>query len=163
MQETEDKKKAYFDKLIEHYTAIELNIENKDKIDDMIDNFINIVQIFIWGEKNEQVFFDFFIEQQVLELFVKLAELNKKHLNEKENSIKIIKFYSFFLLNLKNIDIINYVYSHSNFNNFLTLEFDFDDDEVVFYYVNFVKSLSQQFDNFPFQIFYNPVSLKEKP
>lgn len=158
MQESDDKKKAYFDKMVEHYTAIELNLDSEDKIDEMIEHFINIIQIFIWGEKNEQVFFDFFIEQHILSLFVSLAEINKKYSNEKENAIKIIKFYSFFILNLKNTDIINYVYSHSNFNNFLTLEFDFDDDEVVFYYVNFVKSLSQQFDNFPFQIFYNSVS-----
>lgn len=157
MQEPEDKKKTYYDKLIEHYNAIEINLEDKEKIGEMIEHFTNIVQIFIWGEKNEQVFFDFFIEQQVLSLFVTLAEMNKAHLNDKENAIKIIKFYSFFLLNLKNTEIINYVYSHSNFNNFLTLDFDFTDDEVVFYFVNFVKSLSQQFDNFPFQIFYNSV------
>lgn len=157
MQESDDKKKAYFEKLIEHYNVIESNITNHEKIDELIDHFINIVQIFIWGEKNEQVFFDFFIEQQVLSLFGTLADLNRKHKNDKENAIKIIKFYSFFLLNLKQPDIINYVYSHSNFNNFLTIEFDFEDDEIVFYYVNFIKSLSQQFDNFPFQIFYNSV------
>lgn len=157
MQEAEDKKKTYFDKMVEHFTVIEANIEDKEKVTEMIDNFVNVVQIFIWGEKNEQVFFDFFIEQQILGLFVTLAELNKAHRNDKDNAIKIIKFYSFFLSNLKNTEIVNYVYSHSNFNNFLTLDFDFEDDEIVFYYVNFVKSLSQQFDNFPFQIFYNSV------
>jgi len=157
MQEGEDKKKIYFDKLIDHYNAIETNLKDNTNVDDTIEHFVNIIQIFIWGEKNEQVFFDFFIEQQILNLFVKLADMNRKAANDKENAIKLIKFYSFFLLNLKNTEIVNYVYSHANFNNFLNYEFDFDDDEVVFYYVNFVKSLSQQFDNFPFQIFYNPV------
>ena len=67
----------------------------------------------------------------------------------------MIKFYSFLLTNLKNIDIINYVYSHQSLNEFLSYDFDFKEPDIIFYFVNFAKSISLKFDNFPFEIFYN--------
>ena len=39
--------------------------------------------------------------------------------------------------------------------------FDFKDEEIVFYYTNFIKSLTQKFEYFPFPIFYNKVGLLE--
>lgn len=158
MATQEEKEKNYFNKIISHYDKISENLENGDKIDENIDYFMEIIQIIMWGEKNKQIFFDFFIEQKILNLFVTLAKINRKNNDSKENAIKLIKLYSLFLLNLKSVEIINYVYSHSNFNNFLNLQFDFEDDDIVSYYVNCVKSLSQKFNEFPFQIFYNAVS-----
>lgn len=157
MATVEEKQKTYFAKIIQHYDKITESIDDPNKVETNIAHFTEIIQIFIWGEKNKQIFFDFFIEQKILDYFIILADINRKNNNDKENVIKLIKFYSFFLLNLKSVDIINYVYSHANFNNFLNLNFDFEDDDIVFYFVNFVKSLSQNFNKFPFQIFYNAV------
>ena len=127
-------------------------------IEENIDLFIKLVDLFIWGEKNEQVFSDVFIEKNMLNYFLILLTATSKAGRLKDSVIKLMKCYSFFILNIRNPETTSYVFSHSNFNNFLKFPFDFRDEEVVFYYTNFVKSLTQKFDHFPFQIFYNQVS-----
>jgi hypothetical protein len=128
-----------------------------DLVSQSVDMFGKLIELFIWGEKNEQIFSDVFIEKNMLRYFLVLLSDSSKAPNAKDNVIKLMKCYSFFILNVKHAETINYVYSHSNFNNFLRFAFDFKDEEIVFYYTNFIKSLTQKFESFPFQIFYNKV------
>ena len=69
----------------------------------------------------------------------------------------ILKSYSFLLLNLKNQEIINYVFSNAEFNVMISFDYNFDNEELVFLYINFVKSVAQRYEKFPFEIFYNSV------
>ena len=62
----------------------------------------------------------------------------------------ILKTYSFLLLNLKNHEIINYVFSNAEFNEIISFNYNFENEEIVFLYINFVKSVSQRYDKFPF-------------
>ena len=54
----------------------------------------------------------------------------------------ILKTYSFLLLNLKNHEIINYVFSNAEFNEIISFNYNFENEEIVFLYINFVKSVS---------------------
>lgn len=151
----------YTDKMKKHLALLKKNINNSKYIGENIEHLNEIVKIFIWGEKNRQIFLDFFVKNDILNYFVILANKNIYHFQDKENSVKLIKYYSVLLVNLKTKESIDFVYSQSDFNNFLKIEFDFEDEEIVFYFVNFAKGLSQRFNNFPFAFFYNEVSLKE--
>ena len=143
--------------LVERTAQLKSQLERPGSVDENVQLLVKIVDAFIWGQKNDCFFSDFFIEQNLIACFLALLQQNALAKGSRENMVALIKAYSFFLLNIKDIEITNYVFSHANFNPFLTFAFDFRDEEVVFYFVNFVKSIAQRFEGFPFQIFYNKV------
>ena len=152
-----EKNKIMYGKMYNCYNELKENINKKGKLEKSVENFCEIIEIVIWGEKHQQIFFDFFIEENIIKYFLIFLNKNKKTENDKDISLRLIKTYSFFIVNLKNIEMTNYVFSNSLFNEFIKFDFDFKNEEIVFFYINFVKSLSQKFDQFPFEIFYNSV------
>ena len=136
---------------------LEKTADDTSQITANITAFVKLVYIFVWGEKHEHAFTDWFIEKNLFSYFLVLLGQAARPPVPRDGLVNVIKCYSFFILNVKRIETVNYVFSHANFNSFLTFPFDFDDEEVVFYFTNFIKSLTQKFEKFPFQIFYNKV------
>lgn len=124
-----------------------------------VDNLTKLTEILAWAEKKDATILDFFIENNVVSLFPELLRRNAKLKSERDNDIKLIKSFSFMILNLKSKEVVNFIFSSQSFNQFLNFSFDFLDDEIVFFFVNFIKSISQQFDSFPLQIFFNQRNL----
>ena len=57
------------------------------------------------------------------------------------------------MLNLKS----DHFLSDNLINKFLMFNWDFQDDEIVDYFINFIKSLSLKLENYPIDLFYNNV------
>jgi len=55
--------------------------------------------------------------------------------------------------------LLDYILSNNAINEFITHTYDFDDDEIVAYYINFLKGLSLRIEATPLDIYYNQVSL----
>jgi len=59
------------------------------------------------------------------------------------------------------MDLYSYYLDHmlsDNFiNKFIVQNWDFYDDDIVDYYINFIKSLSMKMVSFPIDLFYNNV------
>ena len=146
---------------VELFTKHLYNFKSKDTSPQAIikktEDFEKLAELFIWSEKNEMVLNDPFMENNVLGLFFNLLTACSKSTSTKNLFISLIRSYSFLISNLKRQEMLNYVYSHPVFNNFIKFPFDFKDDEILFYYINFIKSLSQKVDGLPVQIFYNQV------
>jgi hypothetical protein len=121
-------------------------------------DFEKLVELLIWSEKSDQSFHDVFMEHNLLGLFLALLTACCKTPAQRPQVIKLFRSYSFLITNLKRPELVSYLYSHVTFNNFIRFPFDFKDEELIFYFVNFVKGLSQRFDAFPVQIFYNQVA-----
>ena len=56
---------------------------------------------------------------------------------------------------------IDYILSNNAINDFIMHKFDFDDEEIVDFYISFLKSLSLRLNTNPIQLFYNEVNLKK--
>ena len=56
---------------------------------------------------------------------------------------------------------IDYILSNNAINDFIMHKFDFDDEEIVDFYISFLKSLSLRLNTNPIQLFYNEVKLKK--
>ena len=59
------------------------------------------------------------------------------------------------LYNLNKATSINYILSNNLINDFIGFEYDFTDDEILDYYINFLKSLALRMESNPIQLFYN--------
>ena len=69
--------------------------------------------------------------------------------------IDILKTFSSLIVNLKSIEIINLLYSSKNIDTVLKFNFTFKNEDVVFYYINFIKTIMTKYENLPLALFYN--------
>ena len=114
--------------------------------------------------------FRFFCEKNVIDLLLRIL----KKTSSKEIVNEIIQSLSMYLTNLKkpmNISIIflleseshgdlDYILSNNAINEFITHPYDFGDDEIVAYYISFLKGLSLRIEAIPLDLFYNQVRFK---
>ena len=156
-----DKKSENMETFAKHYQTFKSKDVTPKGLVKKTEDFEKIVELFIWEENNGKVFGDPFMESNILGQFMTLLKETSKSPTNKALVLSLIRSYSFLLTNIKRNEMVSYAFSHPTFNNFIKFPFDFKDDEVVFYYINFIKSLSQRFDSFPLQIFYNQVTSTE--
>jgi len=126
--------------------------EDPDKNKDIIiERIREMTEFQLWGEKNNDTFFDFFCEHNVIDLMLRLL----KKSTARDISIQIIQSLSMYLTNIKKPININYVLSNNAINEFITHSFNFADDETVDYYISFLKSLALRLEVIPLELFYN--------
>ncbi|EAR83388.3 CLEC16A, putative (macronuclear) [Tetrahymena thermophila SB210] len=132
---------------------VEIFNEYDEKYKDVfIEDIELIVSMFIWGDKNDDNFFDFMCETNFLE---QLLQITQKLQNCREIRTIIIQQICLLILNVKKPMQLNYILSHQIINDLITFQFDFNDDDFVDYYINFLKSLSQRLDQIPLQLLFN--------
>lgn len=156
-QEKLEKRKENFENFLKHYNSFKLSDKSKNSLEKRTKSFESLAQLFVWGEKNDQIFSDAFMEHNILNQYLNLLSICNASKSERQQIISLINSYSYLVANSKKPEIVSYLFSHPTFNAFIKFPFDFKDDEIIYYYVNFVKALSQRFHSFPIQIFYNQV------
>jgi protein CLEC16A len=135
-----------------HREMIKFSDENTEKNKDHLIERIRLMTEFqIWGEKNNDSFFDFFCERNILELLLRILKSTKS----RDVIIQIIQSLSMYLSNIDKAINSNYILSNNAINEFIMHTFDFDDEEVVDFYISFLKSLSLRLNTNPLQLFYN--------
>jgi len=65
-----------------------------------------------------------------------------------------------FLLESESHGDLDYILSNNAINEFITHPYDFGDDEIVAYYISFLKGLSLRIEAIPLDLFYNQVRFK---
>jgi len=116
-----------------------------------------IVEYLIYGDKNDsQIFeyFNFFIfsvfcEYNFMGEYIYLSSQNnfKMHL-------EIIKSFSILILNLSNKQSIYFIFSNNFINQIISNDYQKHDEDFVFYYINFLKSLAMKIDLTTIQFFF---------
>lgn len=156
-QKPRDKRAENTDAFIKHLTSLKSKDTSATGLVKKTEDYEKLMELLIWSEKNDASLHDLFMEHNILSLFLNLLTACAKVPAQRSLVISLIRAYSFLITNLKRPELVSYVFSHPTFNAFIKFPFDFKDEEIIFYYVNFAKGLSQRFDSFPLQIFYNQV------
>eukprot|EP01065_Artemidia_motanka_P009247 TRINITY_DN14724_c0_g1_i1.p1 TRINITY_DN14724_c0_g1~~TRINITY_DN14724_c0_g1_i1.p1 ORF type:complete len:1075 (+),score=211.44 TRINITY_DN14724_c0_g1_i1:104-3328(+) len=123
----------------------------RGSVETVIEALREISEIVVWGDRNEPKIFDLFLELHMLPHFIHIT-LSRAPSTVK---IQIIQTLSILLGNLKSLPSVFYLLSGDFMNKLIECEFDFDDDEVLSNYINFLKSLSLRFDIATIQFFFN--------
>ena len=95
----------------------------------------------IWSEKNKYDFWKIFANEKVLEFFTQILQDTYKAENNVPLQIKLMQIYSLLHCNVKNKDFEEILMRDKSLNLYLNFSWNYQNDEIVFYYVNFVKSL----------------------
>ncbi len=80
--------------------------------------------------------------------FINLANQDNRNIN-----LEIIKSFSILILNIKNPQSIYFIFSNNFINQIISNSYEKYDDDFIFYYINFLKSLTMKIDFTTVQFF----------
>jgi protein CLEC16A len=106
----------------------------------VVETIRSIAEYMIWGDQNEPRIFDFFLENNIMVYLHKvlLAPGNRSG----EVGKQVLQTLSIIIQNVRSETGIFFLFSNNHINNILDLEFDFEDEEVLGYYISFLKTIS---------------------
>lgn len=134
----------------------------------LIEDLKKLTELLIWGERNNEDFFEFlpslkpsyFCESQIMEGLYEIIESIK----DREVVIQVIQTLSMLSYNLdlpQHISTflvnLDYILSHALLNEFIDYEYDFYDDEILDYFISFLKSLALKVNNSTLYLFFKEV------
>lgn len=109
----------------------------------------HMLEVVLWGELKSPIFFNFFTKKNLLEAFFHVSSQRPSP----EEQIELIKTLTKLISNLKSSPHLHFIFSSPYFNRILLLEFDFLNEDVVFYYVHMLKCIVSLGGNMPLQLF----------
>jgi protein CLEC16A len=119
----------------------------------VVETIRSIAEFMIWGDQNEPKVFEFFLENNVM---VYLHKILLQSANRRGDVAKqVLQTLGIIIQNVKSETGIFFLFSNNHINNIVELEFDFEDDEVLGYYVSFLKTISLKLNPGTVQFFFN--------
>ena len=122
---------------------------NADKVIEVIRN---IAEVMIWGDQNdEQSFFDFFCEKSILANF---RDILKQKCSSNVR-IQVIQSLSILIANTTREISVFYLLSNNYINDLIVSNFDFANEDILAYYISFLKKLSLRLNLRTIHFFFN--------
>ncbi|OQR80318.1 protein CLEC16A-like, partial [Tropilaelaps mercedesae] len=122
--------------------------QNKDLL---VETLRSISEILIWGDQNDGSVFDFFLEKNMLSYFVKI-------MRQKQGRFvctQLLQTLNILFENIRQDTSLYYLLSNNHVNTIIVHKFDFSDEEVMAYYISFIKTLSLKLTSHTIHFFYN--------
>ncbi|XP_029847896.2 protein CLEC16A homolog isoform X3 [Ixodes scapularis] len=117
----------------------------------LVETLRSIAEILIWGDQNDSTVFDFFLEKNMLSFFLKIM----KQKCGRYVCIQLLQTLNILFENIRNETSLYYLLSNNHVNSIIVHKFDFSDEEVMAYYISFLKTLSLKLNNHTIHFFYN--------
>lgn len=134
----------------------ETNVEKtRDSVEEqMIEVIRQIAEALIWGEQTgyEPNFFDHFCERNVLEYFVRILGMDRV---PKGVKVQIVQTLSMLVQNISRDTSLYYLFSNNHVNHLISTEFDWNEEELLTYYISFLKSLALRLNTETIQFFFH--------
>ncbi|XP_076183141.1 C-type lectin domain containing ema isoform X2 [Ptiloglossa arizonensis] len=117
----------------------------------LVETLRSIAEILIWGDQNDSNVFDFFLEKNMLSFFLRIMK-------QKCGSyvcVQLLQTLNILFENIRNETYLYYLLSNNHVNSIIVHKFDFSDEEVMAYYISFLKTLSLKLNTHTIHFFYN--------
>jgi protein CLEC16A len=119
----------------------------------IVETLRSIAELMIWGDQHEPRFFEFFLENQVLVQFYRI--LSQPGARRGDVAQQVLQTLSIMIQNIRNQTSIYFLFSNNQINSMLSIKLDFDDEEVMGYYISFLKAIALKFNAETVQLFLN--------
>eukprot|EP00667_Euglena_gracilis_P009497 EG_transcript_9653 len=134
-----------FDRLVQHERNVGANA------DQLVETLREIAELLIWGDQHNPEFFDYFLEKQILQHFIRVLFQVRHHAVQ----VQIIQTLSMLVANVSNELSLYYILSGNHINNLLRHRFDFSDEEVLSHYISFCKTIAVRLTPSTVQFFFD--------
>ncbi|XP_012703235.1 uncharacterized protein LOC101765333 isoform X2 [Setaria italica] len=112
-----------------------VNEANKDFV---IEALRSIAELMIYGDQHDPSFFEYFMEKQIMGEFARILRISKLS----RVSLQLLQTMGIMIQNLRNEHSIYYIFSNEHINFLITYSFDFRIDEMLSYYISFLRAIS---------------------
>ncbi|CAL9043804.1 unnamed protein product [Musa banksii] len=112
-----------------------VNDVNKDSV---IEVLRSIAELVTYGDQHDPSIFEFFMEKQIMGEFARILRISKLA----NVALQLLQTMSIMIQNLRNDHSIYYIFSNEHINYLITYSFDFRNEELVSYYISFLRAIS---------------------
>ncbi|XP_061377184.1 protein CLEC16A homolog isoform X2 [Danaus plexippus] len=119
----------------------------------LVESLRCIAEILIWGDQNDSSVFDFFLEKNMLSYFLRI--MRQKCGGSSYVCVQLLQTLNILFENIRNETSLYYLLSNNHVNSIIVHKFDISDEEVMAYYISFLKTLSFKLNNHTIHFFYN--------
>lgn len=116
-----------------------VNDTNKDSV---IETLRSIAELVTYGDQHDPSFFEFFMEKQVMSQFLRVLKISKTE----SIAVQLLQSLSIMIQNLQSEQAIYYLFSNGHVNNLILYRFNFDSEELLNYYIYFLRTVSGKLD-----------------
>jgi len=117
----------------------------------IVEAFRSMSEILIWGDQNDSSVFEFFLEKNMFTFFLNILQQNAGNYV----CVQLLQTLNIVFENLHNETSLYYMLSNNHVNEVICHKFDFSDEEVMAYYISFLKTLSLRLNEHTIHFFYN--------
>lgn len=117
----------------------------------IVETFRSIAEILIWGDQNDNSVFDYFLEKNMQSFFLRILSQRCG----KFVCVQLLQTLNILYENIKNETSLYYLLSNNHINSIIVHKFDFSDEEILAYYISFLKTLSFKLNIHTIHFFYN--------
>ncbi|KAH7512235.1 hypothetical protein FEM48_Zijuj12G0068900 [Ziziphus jujuba var. spinosa] len=122
--------------IINELRAIKVvDMHNKELVVDLLQS---IVEIVTYGDRQDPMIFECFMEYQVLAEFVRVLKISR---NSKIEA-PLLQYLSIMIQNMDSEHAIYYCFSNDYINNIIAHEYDFNGGDLAPYFVSFLRAVS---------------------
>ncbi|XP_015900238.3 protein TRANSPARENT TESTA 9 [Ziziphus jujuba] len=121
---------------------VKIQIVNEVNKDFVIEALRSIAELITYGDQHNSGFFEYFMEKQVMGEFVRILKISRTV----AVSLQLLQTISIMIQNLKNEHAIYYMFSNEHMNYLITYSFDFRNEELLSYYISFLRAVSGKLD-----------------
>ncbi|VDK22874.1 unnamed protein product [Taenia asiatica] len=134
------------------YHVLQRNCDSADcNAEEVVESLRLFSEIIVWGDQNDGSIMDFFWEQNALELLIRYIERQQ----DRSICIQLLQTLNILFENLTNNRAIYYLLSQNHTNGIILHDFDFSDEEIIGYYIAFLKSLTFRMNENTINFFYD--------
>ncbi|TKS91745.1 Protein CLEC16A [Collichthys lucidus] len=119
----------------------------------LVETIRSITEILIWGDQNDSSVFDFFLEKNMFAFFLNI--LRQK--SGRYVCVQLLQTLNILFENISHETSLYYLLSNNHVNSIIVHKFDFSDEEIMAYYISFLKTLSLKLNNHTVHFFYNEI------
>ncbi|XP_041027932.1 protein TRANSPARENT TESTA 9-like isoform X1 [Juglans microcarpa x Juglans regia] len=128
----------HFKYVINELRAIKVvDLRNRELVIDLLQS---IVEIVTYGDRQDPMIFECFMEYQVLAEFVRLLKISKNSRIE----APLLQYLSIMIQNMDSEHAIYYCFSNDYVNNIIAHKYEFDGGDLAPYYVSFLRAVSSK-------------------
>ena len=106
----------------------------------LVERLRSIAEIVIWGDQHDAAIFSVFQKENGLGRLMRILKRKSNHCGPV--AVQILQTFAMLVQNLRTKESLAYLLSHEATRQIISMDFDFSDEEVLGYYVSFVKSIS---------------------
>lgn len=117
---------------------MKVQVVNEVNKEFVIEALRSIAELITYGDQHDSAFFEYFMENQVMGEFVRLLKISRTI----AVSLQLLQTVSIMIQNLKSEHAIYYLFSNEHINYLITYTFDFQNEELLSYYISFLRAIS---------------------